>query len=393
MRYDTVVIGGGAAGIVAGISAKRKGGNVLLVEKKDRLGRKILASGNGRCNLMNEELSETFYNSASRDLVKSVFSRFGKDAILSFFHELGLKTYSEGARIFPVTNQSSSLLKVLELELKRLSVSVELNFDVSDISFSGAGFRLTPKKGACIECANLIMAAGGRSYPAFGSDGSLFETAKKLGHTIIEPVPSAVPLVVKDALCHFLQGQKISASARSLIKGAALPSAQGDLLFTKYGLSGTAVLDISREISVAVNRERVKDVSVSVDMVPFMDRELLENEIAGRIGKGWAREDLLTGILPNKFSGALKELLKKDPKSIVSTLKDKRFNVIGTRGWNEAEFTAGGIDAAGIKGSTLGSKFKKGLYFAGEMCDVDGCRGGYNLAWAWASGFIAGMTE
>ncbi len=392
MRYTTVVIGGGAAGIVAAISAKRKGNNALLVEKKERLGKKILASGNGRCNLMNEELSEAFYNSASRSLVKSVFSRFGKAAILGFFHELGLKTYSEDGRIFPITNQSASLLKALELELKRLSVSVELNFDVADISRFAEGFKVTPKKGAAVECDNVIMAGGGRSYPAFGSDGSLFGLAKRLGHNIIEPVPSAVPLVVKDALCHLLQGQKIFTSVRSVINGYAGSSVQGDLLFTKYGLSGTAILDISEEISVAMNRGHAKDVTVSVDMVPFMDKGVLESELARRFGSGWAQEDLLTGLLPNKFSAALKDLLKKDAKHIASAIKDRRFNVTGTRGWNEAEFTAGGIDAAEVKEGTLGSKFKKGLYFAGEMCDVDGKRGGYNLAWAWASGFIAGMT-
>ncbi|MFA6079574.1 MAG: aminoacetone oxidase family FAD-binding enzyme [Candidatus Omnitrophota bacterium] len=392
-RYDTVVIGGGAAGIVAAISAKRRHANCLLVEKKDRLGRKVLASGNGRCNLMNEELSESFYNRSSRGLVKSVFSRFGKAAILSFFQELGLKTYSEGSRIFPATNQSGSLLKCLELELKRLSVPVELNFDVSGIACSPGGFRVTPKKGAAVDCGQVIIASGGKSYPAFGSDGSLFDAVKKLGHSIIEPVPSVVPLVVKDPLCHLLQGQKINASARSVIKSALGSFVKGDLLFTKYGLSGTAILDISEEVSIAMNRERVKDVAVSVDMVPFMDNEQLESEISSRIAKGWAREDLISGILPNKFQAALKDLLNKDAKNIAGALKDRRFNVTGTRGWNEAEFTAGGVDSSEIKESTLESKIKKGLYLAGEICDVDGRRGGYNLAWAWASGYIAGMTE
>jgi len=400
-RFDIVVIGGGAAGIVAAISARRKGKSVLICERMPRLGKKILISGSGRCNLLNEDLSASHYNSEAGDgrdrplqLVKSVFSRFGRNDIERFFNDLGLKLYSQDTRIFPVTGQASSVLKVLEEEIKRLEIGVEFNFKVTDILDSGKGFVVRAKDNRDIHCSSVIIAGGGRSYPSLGSDGSCYNLASRFGHNIIEPVPSAVPLVVKDKFCHALQGQRISCVAKSIIDGIAGKAAEGEVLFAKYGLSGTAILDISEDISIAINRLGERSVTVSIDMVPFMDRAELEDEIKNRISRGFQDEDLLIGVLPNKFSLVLKDLLKThSPTKIAGSIKDKRFQVIGTRGWNEAEFSAGGIDIKDVKESTLESRFKKGIYFAGEVLDVNGERGGYNLAWAWASGFVAGLTE
>lgn len=390
--FEVAVLGGGAAGIVATISAKRAGKSVILCERLPRLGKKILASGNGRCNLLNEELSELFYNPASRPLVKSVFAKFGKGDILGLFKGLGLQTYSEGGRIFPFTNQSSSVLRVLEIELKRLSIPVEFNFEVKDVACTKNGFLLSSKSSHAISCGKLIMAAGGRSYPSLGSDGSCYKFAENFGHSIVDPVPSAVPLVAKDPLCHILQGQKIFASAKSVIDGKISGEVSGDLLFTKYGLSGTAILDISRDASIAINRPDKKSVAVIVDMVPFIDEAKLRLELEERLKRGTLGEELIAGILPNKFGPALETILKtKDAPLIAKGLKSKEFKITGTRGWNEADFTAGGVDTAEVNVGTLESKLREGLYFAGEILDVDGCRGGYNLAWAWASGYVAGQ--
>jgi len=389
--FEIAVLGGGASGILAAISAARAGKRACLCERMPRLGRKVLASGNGRCNLANEDLSETFYNPSSRSLVKSVFSKFGKDRILDFFKALGLRTYSEGGRLFPVTNQSSSVLKVLELELGRLAVPVELDFEVTRIAEREGGFILVSRSGSKISCGALVMAAGGRSYPAFGSDGSAYKFAGQFGHRIITPVPSAVPLVAKDPLCHALQGQKIFSSARAIIDGEANSEAAGEVLFTKYGLSGTAILDISNAVSIAINRQGKRNVAAALDMAPFMDEAALRTELDRRLGMGYPPEELLSGILPNKFGVALGVMLRtKDVPSIAKELKAKKFIVTATRGWNEADFTAGGVDAAEVVAETLESNLKKGLYFAGEILDVDGRRGGYNLAWAWASGYVAG---
>ncbi|MDD5680902.1 MAG: NAD(P)/FAD-dependent oxidoreductase, partial [Candidatus Omnitrophica bacterium] len=380
--FDTIVIGGGASGIVAAISAKRKGRSVMVLEKMPQPGKKILASGGGRCNLLNDKIDSSFYNPAARNITNSVFRKFNKESILSFFRGLGLEVYSEGGRIFPVTNQSSSVLRVLEIELERLSIPVELSCEVMDISFRGEGFHITTKKGKNAGCRKLILTGGGKTYPALGSEGTCYKFAKHFGHKIIEPVPSAVSIAAKDAMCQLLQGQKISGTAKSVIDGKIKSEAKGDVIFTRYGLSGTAILDVSEEISIALNRHHNKDVFVSIDMVPFMDLNRLRDEIGKRIKKGLPQHELLTGILPNKFGKALKDITYGNAADkIAGVLKDKRFRVIATRGWNEAEFTAGGIDVGEINESTLESKLRSGLYFAGEILDVNGKRGGYNLAW------------
>ncbi|MFA5147291.1 MAG: aminoacetone oxidase family FAD-binding enzyme [Candidatus Omnitrophota bacterium] len=393
-HYDVAIVGGGAAGITAAISAARKGNSVVICEKMPGIGKKLLISGSGRCNLYNEKLGESYYNPAARPLVRSVLSRFGKEEIEDFFGDLGLKIYYEDGRAFPFTNQSSSVLKVLEMELKNLGTVTELNFDAKGIADSGADLIITSKDGKGVSCRSLVIAGGGKTYPALGSDGGSYRLAERFGHTVLDPVPSAVPLVAKDKIIHLLQGQKVSALARGVIGGSAVVEADGEVLFTRYGLSGTAILDISRNISIAMNRERKREVSVSLDLVPFMSKEDLEKELDKRRRRDVVDEELLAGLLPNKFGRALKDIISgEETGRAAGTLKDLRFRILGTRGWNEAEFTAGGIDTREVIGSTLGSMMKKGLYFAGEVLDVDGVRGGYNLAWAWASGFVAGLTE
>jgi len=390
-KFETIVIGGGAAGIAAAISAKRRGRSVAICDRMTRIGKKILASGNGRCNLLNEKLDESFYNPSARSLVRSIFEKFGQERIFSFFKELGLETCSEDGRIFPRTNQSSSVMKVLEMELNRLSVPIELNFEVKGISPSEGRFIITSRDGKSMECEKLIVAAGGRSYPALGSDGSCYKMVENLGHKIVEPVPAAVPIVLKEKLCHLLQGQKIMASVKAIINQKTICESKGDLLFTNYGLSGTAILDVSEEISVAINRQKIRDVLVSVDMVPFMDRDMLKLEISRRIKNHWKAEDLLAGILPNKFHFSFEgKDIGYDAERIANVVKSRIFKVVETKRWNEADFTAGGVDTKYVKQGTLESTIVEGLYFAGEILDVCGKRGGYNLAWAWASGFVAG---
>jgi predicted Rossmann fold flavoprotein len=389
----TVVIGGGAAGMCAAISQGRCGRPVVICEKTSRLGKKVLATGNGRCNLLNDDLSETHYNANARSLVRSVFARFGKSEIVAFFKSLGLELYSQEGRVFPVTNQAASVLKVLEMELARLSVPVEYDFDCAGISSSRDGIVVSSRAGKSIACRRVIIAGGGKTYPAFGSDGSAYEIGVGIGHSLVPPIPSAVPLVVKDNLCHHLQGQRIFAAARSLVGRVEGRPIRGELLFTKYGLSGTCILDISDEISTAINRLGRTDVFVSVDLVPFMDRVQLKRELARRQRQHWPAESMLAGILPNKVAAALSGLFEVgELAAAVDSLKDRRFRVAGTMGWNEAEFTSGGISVDEVHHETLASRIRPNVYFAGEILDVNGQRGGYNLAWAWASGFVAGET-
>ena len=327
-------------------------------------------------------------------MARQVFSQFGGPEILSFFKDLGLETYSDGGRIFPRTNQAASVLHVLEMEIKRLRIPIEFLFDCSTIRVSGNTVEVTATSGKIINCRKIIITGGGMTYPATGSDGSIYEVARKLGHTIVQPVPAAVPLVIEDNLCRQLQGQKIQAVARSIIEGKKVDEAAGELLFTKYGLSGTCILDISETVSIALNRLNKTGVFISIDMVPFMDNNRLKDELLVRKNKGLAAGEMLVGLLPEKFGTALKDMFENnDIDFAVNSLKDHRFVVTGTRGWDEAEFTCGGIAVDEINPQTLESKLKKNIYFAGEVLDINGRRGGYNLAWAWASGFVAGRTD
>jgi len=397
-RFDVAVVGGGAAGLAAAISAARRGAAALVCDRMPRLGKKILATGGGRCNLSNEDLSPAAFTTTSRNVVAAILGRFGAADIADFFKGLGLEMCSEEGRVFPVTSQASSVLSLLEAEVRRLGVGVELGFEAADLRRQGESFLISAADGRRVEARSVILAGGGKSYPALGSNGSAYRLAQSFGHGLVPPVPSAVPVLARDKMCHFLQGLKIRAKATALIEGKSAASAEGEVLFTQYGLSGTAVLDASEPLSVALNRDGLANAALAIDLVPFQARHVLAARFLKRLKDGWAAGDLAMGILPDRFASVIPGMMPaavRDPgqaaAALAAALKDKRFNIYGTRGWNEAEFTAGGVDAREVDSRTLESRRQKGLYFAGEILDVQGKRGGYNLAWAWASGFVAGL--
>jgi len=396
---NVAVLGGGAAGLAAAIAAARAGASVAVVDRMPSLGRKILATGGGRCNLTNDNLSPAAFSSTAPELVAAVFERSGNREIQSFFRGLGLLLCAEEGRVFPATNQAATVVKVLELEIRRLGIAVELGFETSTLDRRGASFRLGAADGRRLAARAVVLAAGGKSYPALGSDGSGFELAQRLGHRIIPPVPSAVPLLVKDKMCHALQGQKIKARTTAWVDGVKTAEAGGELLFTAYGLSGTAVLDVSEPISIALNRLGRKNVVLGADLIPFLSPDEIETEFSRRMKAGWPRQNLATGILPEKFGPIISRLVSNGEdlknaaaQTLAAALKAMRFAVHGTRGWNEAEFTAGGVDASEVISPTLESMRCPRLFLAGEILDVQGPRGGFNLAWAWASGLVAGRS-
>jgi predicted Rossmann fold flavoprotein len=399
-RAEVAVVGGGAAGLAAAISAARRGATAVICDRMPRLGKKILATGGGRCNLSNDDLSPAAYTSSNRVVVASVLARFGGEAVRDFFKGIGLEMVSEDGRIFPVTNQASSVLRLLENETKRLGIVAELGFEAVEIRSRGETFSVLSGDGRAVEARSVILAGGGKSYPALGSNGSAYRLAQSFGHHLVPPVPSAVPVLVKDRMCHALQGLKTRARTASIVGGRTRETADGEVLFTQYGLSGTAVLDVSESLSVAVHREGRTDTAIVLDLVPFLSRNALASKLAKRMRDNWAEGDLGAGVLPDRFGALLPSMAPagaRDPgeraSALAAALKEKRFGVYGTRGWNEAEFTCGGVDAREVQARTLESKLRKGLYFAGEILDVQGRRGGFNLAWAWASGFVAGLGE
>jgi len=403
---DLAVVGAGAAGLVAAISAARRGASVAVVERLPRIGKKILATGGGRCNLLNDGLSPSAYTSSAPGLVASVLDRFGRAEIRAFFEELGLRLQTDDAgRVYPMTNQAASVLKVLELELARLGIGIQTRFEVERMDVTAGRFRISASDGRKIESRAVVVAGGGKSYPALGSNGSCYGLAAAFGHSIVRPVPSAVPLVVRARMCHDLQGQRMRVRAESRIGGRTAQKAEGELLFAQYGLSGTAILDVSESLSIALNRDGRKDVAVVVDFLPGLTADELSGELARRMKAGWDAKNLTSGLLPEKFCLFLPQLMREAgyapgrenadgiARGLAAMLKAREYTVQGTRGWNEAEFTSGGVDAREVKPGTLESKLRQGLFLAGEVLDVQGGRGGFNLAWAWASGFVAGLAE
>lgn len=421
-HYDLIIIGGGAAGIMAAISAKRehKDFSVAIVDRTFALGRKILVCGAGRCNITNINLDksiENHYYGAPNEFIKSVFDKFGYKNIVQFFNDLGIELYVERktdiGKLFPITDSAKTVTALLEDELKRLGVDVYLNTEVVIINnrekFELSANKIDPDTNKVIgsesfESDYLIISAGGRTYPALGSNGSGYSLAERFGHKVIEPVPSALPLVSKNPLAQALQGVKMEIEVTSIIEGKEIKTRSDDVMLTQYGLSGPAILNISREISIHINRLHKDNVQVKLNFFPGKSKEDVKNYLEERWNKrpDQTLEYSLFGIFPNKIPAAIlkvagvnkdkiaRDLNSDEKEKILNILTNYIVQVSATRGWNEAEFTAGGIDSAEIKEGTLESKKISNLYFCGEILDVDGDVGGFNLSWAWASGNVAG---
>ena len=406
MKYDLVIIGGGAAGMMTAISTFRchPDWKILLLEKNSTLGRKILITGNGRCNLTNVNLNTTYFNNP--EFVSPVLKQFSYKEIDNFFDDLGLLVYEEKkgntGKIFPVSDAASSVVNLLGDAVEKSKVEVKTEVICENVVNTSDGFLIKIKNNKNdILADKVVLTTGGKTYPALGADGNGFDLAKKLGHKIITPVPSGVPLEGKNKLTQELQGLKIPVEISVLKNNKKVT---GDLMFAKYGLSGTAVLSLSRDLSIFLNRENQKEVTVLLNFMPGYDFDLAVDFWSKRKQNNLERDIVVDwcGVFPPKFSnvflkmvgvaGKYSEINKSTIEKLVSLLINYEYKITATRGWNEAEFTAGGIDCEEIDPITLESKKIAGLYFAGEVIDVDGDIGGYNLSWAWASGFVVGQS-
>lgn len=410
MKYNLAIIGGGAAGLMAAIAARDKHPDweIVLLEKNAILGRKILITGAGRCNLTNVNLGvrgEAHYNHP--DFVKKVLTQFGYKEITKFFNDLGLQLVEEKknntGKIFPASDAASSVVDLLvdavvsrQVEIKTETICKEIkkNKDQFELGLLADGKKVQ------IVADKVILAAGGKTYPALGADGSGFVLAEKFDHHLVEPIPSGVPLEGKNKLAQELQGLKMFAEVATA-KGEKIV---GDILFTKYGLSGMGVLLASRFLSSQLHLNK-KSIQIEINFMPGFDEETAVSFWSKRKTHFPQRvvEVDWSGVFSNKFAKVFlkavglsgkkyQEITMADLKKAIKLLIAYPWVVTGTRGWNEAEFTAGGVDCQEIKADTLESKKIPGLYFAGEVVDIDGEIGGYNLSWAWASGFVAGQT-
>lgn len=404
IKKRILIIGGGASGIIAAITAARNGAEVILLERNPRIGKKLLATGNGRCNYTNVNVDVSCYHGHHPHFVKDVLGAFGVQETLDFFEQLGIvPKVEEFGKIFPMSGQASSILDVLMYELNEAGVSIVCNAYVRSIRKEKNRFILTLEDDAEITGDKVILAAGGKALPSSGSDGSSYSMVRELGHTITEIFPALVQLKLEGAFFRQIEGVKFYGTAEIIHQGKSLAKDSGDILFANYGVSGPPILQISREAGKLLQEHQ--EVFLRLTILNSMNREELRNLLIKRFSfmpqktlafslVGLINKRLIPVILKEAGLTDLKRtvasLTVQEREKILEILQDWRFLIRGTKSWPSAQVTAGGIDTKKINPETMESRIVKGLYFAGEIIDIDGLCGGFNLQWAWSSGYVAG---
>lgn len=400
------IIGGGASGMLAGITALETNPDikVIIFDQKDILGKKILSTGNGRCNLTNEKMSLDYFRSDEPQLISSVLKDFGYPDTIRFFENLGLLTKSRNGYVYPRCDQASVVRSVLDNRLKELGADIRRETTVTALFRTKKGFQIETGSGK-IQADRIILSAGGKASSKLGSDGSGYTLAKSLGHSVVPVVPALVQLKVKDFAFTKASGVRTDAKVTALVNGCVAASDTGELQITNYGISGIPVFQISRYISRALYEKQ--NAQVMIDFLPELEeaslRELFNKRLHHLSENPKAKpEELLTGILHTKlipeilriagirFSTKLNMIKDAELTRLYEVLKSCMLNISDTNGFDNAQVCAGGISLKEVDMETMQSCITKGLYLAGELLDVDGICGGYNLQWAWATGYLAG---
>jgi len=394
------VIGAGASGLVAAIVAARAGVEVKIFEKNSKVGKKILATGNGRCNLSNQTIRTSNYHGLNPGFVNIAIDRFNPKTCKKFFSEIGVElAEGQNGRLYPLSLQSSSITNQLEYECKRLGVDISLNQEVLSIKKEGKKFALhVEAKRYCFE--SVLIATGGLAMPTLGAVGDGYGFAKSFGHTIVPTFASLVQLETKESF-KSISGVKLQGNIEVMQSRDKIACASGDILFTNYGISGSSILDISRVVNKALQNS--DEVVVVMDLMSGYSKEQLKNILLKRAKNSNAKSVALwlDGFINSKLALYLSKdirvknadnLTTKDVINLVYRLKNFKATVTGSRGFKSAEVTAGGVKTDEIDPKTMESKLQKGLFFSGEVLDIDADCGGYNLHWAWASGYSAGLA-
>lgn len=404
--YDVIIIGAGASGLMAAAAAASKGARVALLEHKDDIGKKILATGNGRCNFTNTDMSVNKFH-GSKALIKNGLSQFNYADTIRFFKELGIPAYDNAGYIYPNSRQAASVVAAFRMELMRLHVDVKTGINITDIKPADdrTGYCIQTDKGS-FKSKRLIIACGLTASPKLGSDGSLFRQIKALGHHIQKPLPALCGFSCDGLNFKKITGVRCDATVASVIDGQMTEQNTGELQLADYGISGIPVFQISSLMSRALDKGQM--VEVIIDFLPAFSDDELNGYIKDRsitTTDNRSLNEMLNGLLNNKL---LLELIHKsgvspdkkgrlltddDCKSLTRSIKHTAVSVKKPRGLEFAQVCAGGIYTKEIDVRTLESKIHPGLYFCGELLDVDGICGGYNLQWAWTSGYIAGEMQ
>lgn len=399
-KYDVAVVGGCAAGITAAIAAKRQNPelNIAIIEKLPRIGKKILATGNGRCNLTNLNAVCTDYKNS--EFVSRVFEKYPPVKVVEFFESMGLLTYSDSeGRVYPRSNMAASVLDALRYEVEGLGIDVICDTAVSQIAKKNSGFVINGE----IECRKVLLASGGKASPSQGSDGSGYALAKQLGHSVTKLYPSLVPLTVSGNV-KALKGVRARNVKLTLENGKFLKETTGELLFTDNGISGITAMELAAAAEESILSVKAKTFT-HIDFLPDMaEKELIDYLLKVKDIKGYCSIDMLfAGVIPKvigieickavklyKQDKPISQLSYRDIACMAAKAKDFELEITGTKGFANAQVTSGGVPVSEIDAETMESKLCKGLYFAGEITDVDAGCGGYNLQWAFASGLLAG---
>lgn len=407
MDYDIIVVGAGASGLMSAIAAGRLGKKVLVIDQKDKAGKKILATGNGKCNFTNLYQAPDCYRSDDSAFAMKVLSCFNVDRTIEFFEELGIYPKERNGYLYPNSEQAASVVQVLLLECKRLGVHFIYEETVRKIikphytlitldKENGKEKKYYGKK--------LILATGGCASPKLGSDGSGYNLAKSLGHTILKPLPALVSLRSPDKFCKTASGVRTMAKVEAYGNHKLLDREEGEIIFTDYGISGIPIMQLSRFVAKALDQGQ--KVYLKLDLLTKASYEEILSMLQNRWNqnKNKTMEELLIGLLNNKLAYVLikeasldpikpgKEISIKEIKLLANKIKSFQVNIKATNPFDNAQVSAGGVSTKEINEETMESKLSKNLYLCGELVDVDGTCGGYNLQWAWSSGYLAGIS-
>jgi len=401
--FDVVIIGAGASGLLSAIVSAKRGKRVLILEKNKKVGKKLLATGNGRCNITNQRPTTERFHSNNPKFIAQVFNGYSYQSIKQFFKSIGLELIEgKEGKVFPMSLQASSVVELLEYRCKELGVQIYCESEVKSIKKRGNLYYISHSKGS-ENVSSVVIATGHISAPQLGGTDIGIDFAKKMGHNIIKPYPSLVQLTSPIKNLKQMAGVKVESRVTLQTKKRESIEKYGDILFTSYGISGLAILDISRYVMQELTH--TKKVELKIDLMPkftyeqlfsLMKRSLIKKSskpikiwMQGFINKKLIIPTLEPLNLQNETIGSISSNIK-NLERIVRKIKSFTIIIDGSRGYKGAEVVAGGVDTKEINPNTLESKKHKNLYFIGEVLDVDGDRGGFNLHFAWVCGLRVG---
>ena len=408
-KYDLIVVGSGAAGMMAAITAARAGKSVLLLEKLSKIGAKLKATGGGRCNLTNTLSNEDFMARFGRDgrFMTPALEILDHKALIDFFQEIGVESHApDGYRVFPITHSSSTIIDALAQEMQNLGVEVLCSQKVETLEHDGEKVTGVKTVTDTFVSDNVVIATGGMGYPVLGAEGDGYHMAESVGHKVTDLYPAMMPLKTKDTWVQNCRADTIAkVEMRVDMKKYKKLSAKGDLIFTKDGIRGPVVLDFSREITPILSK--FDEVPILVNLTKGMNEEQIREHFKQELKQDPHRNtlQLLLTLLPESVSLELCKLAEVDPAlsfnkqagmtrdKLIKLLAWTPLTVNGHDGFKMAMITRGGINLKEIDPYTMQSKKLKGLYFCGEVMNIDGPCGGYNLQWSFASGYLAGMLK